>query len=723
MGLVGAAFTVFVVGDERIIRSHLDLGEDGLALPDGGALGVGVKLTVKLRADGVGCIVIDLQRAALEVHAAVDDDGVIHLMLTVHQVLGAGGDVMLPAIHRLFGELTLEGQQDLLVLDRVILELIEIVLTLEGDDLVGVVGAAFVLHHGENAVGIVLVLLVGGYGEVQLRRGLALFIRGDDVRRDRRICPLQLEIPAALGEMDVLCQRHIHDAVLDGDVLMGDVLNDLTILTVGFQAPAPRAYVTGPQKIRIRHRDKEVPRALGVDDLGRHGGEAHLGHIAVAAGQQNIGHALAQLVGLGELTVGIRLVHADGDALIGGVRAWAGLKVERFGLALAHLQLGVGDGEGVGRFIVLSPGCTALVRERAEIAAAPHRQNNIAQILRALSGDVGEVHRHGEVGAALDAAFREKVVLGIVQPQTDRGGQIDRHAVTSGGFVVREHAVVGVEGGAAARSHAAQVEIQGVGAVGGHVFAAGVGEVQRFDRREVKEGACQMAPVTEGYFGGPLVAVDGVGRHRGAVGVIRGEQLLRNVAGQHLFLADRFGLLCTCIVVLIVAEVLLAQRGIVENARLDGLRRAAAVGHAEAQADHAGLVGAGVGEGDALGEGQAVHTPYRLDGAALLGDGDAAAAGVAAAKDVVLGGVPLAHAEGQEGSVILPVVIEQLFVVVGLFQAVTLHRAHGEAAVFLADGHTDVVVAEGVGLCQLVSQRGDGHRRQQADHHCCAEQP
>ena len=22
-----------------------------------------------------------------------------------------------------------------------------------------------------------------------------------------------------------------------------------------------------------------------------------------------------------------------------------------------------------------------------------------------------------------------------------------------------------------------------------------------------------------------------------------------------------------------------------------------------------------------------------------------------------------------------------------------------------------------------VSQRGDGHRRQQADHHCCAEQP
>ena len=389
-----------------------------------------------------------------------------------------------------------------------------------------------------------------------------------------------------------------------------------------------------------------MPGALGVDDLGRHGGEAHLWYIAVAAGQQDIGHALAQLVGLGELTVGIQLVHADGDALIGGVRAWAGLKVERLGLALTHLQLGIGDGEGVGCLIVLPLGCTALVREGAQVAAALHRQDEVAQILRALSGDVGKVHRHGEVGAALDAAFGDKVVLGVVQFQTDRGGQIDRHTVAGGGFVVGEHAVVGIEGGAAARSHIAQVEIQGVSAVGGHVLAAGVGEVQRFDRREVKESACQMAPVAEGYFGGLLVIVDGVGRHRGAVGVIRGEQLLWNAAGQHLFLADRFGLLCTCIVILIVAEILLAQGGIVEDARLDGHGRAAAVGHAEAQADHAGLVGAGVGEGDALGEGQAVHAPYRLDGAALLGDGDAAAAGVATAKDVVLGGVPLAHAEG-----------------------------------------------------------------------------
>ena len=369
----------------------------------------------------------------------------------------------------------------------------------------GVIGAFLVLHHGEDTVGIILVLLVGGYGEVQLRRGLDLFIRGDDVRRDRRSCPLQLEIPAALGEADILRQRHIHDAILDGDILVGDGHADLSILAVYLEVPVSDIAQQGV----VRHRDKEVPRALGVDDLGRHGGEAHLGHIAVAAGQQDISHALAQLVLLRDRSV----INADSDALIGGIRADFCFEIQRLGFALAHLQLGIGDSEGVGGLIALSRSCTALVREGAQVAAALHRQNHIAQILRAFSGNVGEVHRNGEMGAALNAAFGDKVALGIVQLQTDRGGQIDCHAVAGGRFVVGKHAVIGIEGGTAARSHAAQIEIQGVGAVGGHVFVAGVGEVQRFDRREVKEGACQMTPVAEGYFGGQPVIVDGVGRH------------------------------------------------------------------------------------------------------------------------------------------------------------------------------------------------------------------
>ena len=108
--------TVLIVRNEGELLSLLDFGEDGLARPDGGALGVGVDIAVKLGADGAVFVVVDLQRAVLEVHAAVDDDGVIHAGLAVGaRGLGAGGDVMLPASYHLLGEFTLEDQKDLFI--------------------------------------------------------------------------------------------------------------------------------------------------------------------------------------------------------------------------------------------------------------------------------------------------------------------------------------------------------------------------------------------------------------------------------------------------------------------------------------------------------------------------------------------------------------------------------------------------------------------------------
>ena len=236
-----------------------------------------------------------------------------------------------------------------------------------------------------------------------------------------------------------------------------------------------------------------------------------------------------------------------------------------------------------------------------------------------------------------------------------------------------------------------------------------------------------MAPVAKGRpIGLHAAAVHGVGHHRGADGVVRSEHLggdgIAESSGQHLLLLDGHGIL-RAVGVLIVAEVLIAQGRIVEDTDLDGHGRARGVGHAQAQADHAGLVGAGVGQRNALGEGQVVHAPNGLNDAALLRDGNSAAAGVFSAKNVVPGGTPLAHTEGEKRGIVLSVVVEQFLVVVGLFQAVALHRADGEAAVALADGHAYVIIAEGIDVRQLCGHCAYRRDRHQTDRQGCGEQP
>ena len=272
---------------------------------------------------------------------------------------------------------------------------------------------------------------------MQLRRSLELFVRSHNTGSHRCVRPLQLEVPAALGEPDVLRQGNIHDAVLEGDVGMGNRDADLAVLGIGHKVPVA---ASGKQGI-IRHRDEQMAGALGVNDLGGHGGEVHTGHVVVAAGQEDVGEALAQLVALGELTVGVPLVDADGDALIGGLRAGLGLEVEGLGLALAHLQLAVENGKGVGGFIVLPCDLPTRIAQRAQIAAASHRQDEVVQVLGILPGDVGKVHRHGKVGAAHGAGLLHKIGLVAVQRQADRGRQVDGHAVAGGGGVVGIDAV------------------------------------------------------------------------------------------------------------------------------------------------------------------------------------------------------------------------------------------------------------------------------------------
>ena len=739
--LIRAALAVLVVRDERKLLVLLDLGKDRLAAPDGGSFLVRVQLAVKFGADRrvqrcrhtvLIVLVVQVERAALEIHAVVDDDGIVGRRFAVRSHrLGADGSVVhalcfaAARVRPRSGELALERQQNLVVLVHgavslfVVLERLEGGLVLERFDAVSVctAGRHLVLHHGEDAVAVVLVLFVARHGEVQLRRGLAALRRRNQIRGNRRIRPFELEIPAALGQPDAVGQRHIHHAVLDGDVLMRDGDIDLAVLAVRLEIPVALTRQHG----FVADGREQVARTRVVDDLRCHRGEMHLWHIVVAARQEHIRHAFAQFFVLGQLTGGI-VVHADRDALICGIRAGLRLKIQGLALARADLERGIREGIRRGRGEVVLCIHIAVIVQRAQIAGGLHRQHKVLHVLCVLAGDVHKIHRHGKVRAALYIALGHKVVFRVVQPQPDGCGQIDSHAVAGRCLVVGEHAVKRVQRSAAAVRHTAEVIVERICAVRSQVFIAGAGEIQRGGRCKVKQGTGEVAPVAERRLVRlDRAAADRIRRNRRAVRVV-GRKNLVGHGGEHLLGGDRRRLLAA-VHVLVIAVVDAAERGIIQHARLHRNGTAAAVLHAHAQAHHAGFVRAGVRQRDALRERQPVHTPHGLNHAVRFGDSHLAAAGVAAAKEVILGGAALSHAEREERGVVLSVVIQQVFVIIGFFQAVALHGLDREAAVAFGNRNADIIVTQRVSLGQLGGCRLDRGRREQPDHQRRRQQP
>ena len=149
---------------------------------------------------------------------------------------------------------------------------------------------------------------------------------------------------AAGRQLDVLGDRHIEHAVLDGHVLVRHLGAETAVAAHNRKIPVAGVVQHGG----IGERDKQMPRALGVDRLRRHRGEADLRHAAVAARKQDIGGRLAQLVGVGELAAGLRrIIDADGDALICRLVRALRLEVQRLRHGLAHLDRPVGDDHGL----------------------------------------------------------------------------------------------------------------------------------------------------------------------------------------------------------------------------------------------------------------------------------------------------------------------------------------------------------------------------------------
>ena len=278
---------------------------------------------------------------------------------------------------------------------------------------------------------------------------------------------------------------------------------------------------------------------------------------------------------------------------------------------------------------------------------------------------------------------------------------------------VGEHAVVAGGGGAAPLPHRAQIIVQSEGAVGSQVVPViGGSEIEGCVGSVVKDSSRQVVPVGEGHLrrrAGDIAhgAVEEVGEHAGILGVVVGEEAVL-VAGNALFALHRL-VAAAGLGHLIDAVILGAQGGVHQQAQLH-LGRLAAVLGGIAQVGHAVLGGAGVGQTDGLGDGDAVHRPHRPDLLRRGGHRHVRGALVLAAEHIVLDLAAPGDPEGGKGGVVLSQWEEEVLVVVVLPDGVALQGADGEAAAAFIHQHLQVLIGQGVHVLQLRRQDGDGQQ-------------
>ena len=404
VGVLVGAVSVLVIGDEGEVAALLQLGQRRLALPDRGARHAGVELAVKLAEDGglgrrdlaLGVIlIVDGHGARLEVQAVVDGDGVVHPALAVLDrlladggVVGIAGDVALVVrggVAPVADEGAAEHQQDLLILFIAVRRLLfgeprEVVLILEGHELIGerIVrgGEGAVLDRGDDAVAVVAVFRIVRDRELQDLGGLDLELRGDDVLGNGGVRPAQLHAAGADRQLHRVVQHDVGHALAEGDAGGADGEGLLAVLR-----GHPDLAVAGGQSVfhqlGVGHGHIEVARALVIDRLRGHGVEVDLGNASVAAGQQDVEHALAQQVLLDEVAVFRVVVDGNGDALIGGAVAQLRLEIERLFDALALLQRSIGDRHRVDAVEVQIVPELAAVAQRAQAGGAGYDQQHV----------------------------------------------------------------------------------------------------------------------------------------------------------------------------------------------------------------------------------------------------------------------------------------------------------------------------------------------------------
>ena len=199
-----------------------------------------------------------------------------------------------------------------------------------------------------------------------------------------------------------------------------------------------------------------------------------------------------------------------------------------------------------------------------------------------------------------------------------------------------------------------------------------------------------MIPVCKRHFVRLFRIVYAVRHNRGAVRIVRSKKLNGNVIRSlnHTLLLNRNGIMGT-VGILIKSVVLLTQTGIKQQSCLYGNGGSVPVGNIDTDCHHTRLICLLIGKSNGLGHGQAVYRPNCLNTVSCRRFAylNITAAGIISAKEVFFDIRSLSDTEREKGSVILPVMIEQLFVVVRLLQAVALYGFDRKSAVLARNRH------------------------------------
>ena len=679
-GLTAGAVAVFVIGDEAVILSGFQLRQGAHSAPDRGACAGGVQIRIEVHDDGA-VLFCDGGRTVLDVQTAVHGH---------HIVFPVQGNALInhrAVILCLPDEAARKFQQDFLPLHAAALQLRPIAVRIL--ETLHMVSGIFILHHRQEAIGIVFELHFRGNMEA---KGLA----GDILLGGVVVIQSQLIHTVRQGAGSILCEddRHHIGGVIDlnlgGRELHSRLAVDPEAVHTAEHQPVG-AFICQHGEVLAGH----IEGAQTGGEDGIRGGTGELQHRSLfhGAGAQDVAVALAQQILLHDLPGSHGGLVADIIELVMDLAILArclGLG-QKYPVELQPLPGGHIDHIHRIGFVVGAVCGVALLIQRIHSAGGVDHDANLGIIP---VGDILDVGLDGEFSAVFIGALVFNTVFVLCKLQNIRGIDIHRHGIVFGNALIGVNAIVGGHGSLAAPLHLTHGEILRVSAVRGQIFGIVIVRKGKIGiRGVVKHRRSQIVPVGQYRPVGLALdtihgGIDGVGNDPGVVRIGDGvEGLVIAVLLQ--------GRLPLQIVAshLVIGEVLIAQRGIHQNAALH-IGALAAVFHTVADQRGAVLRGAGAHQGDGLDKGQIIHSPPGVQRAVFLGDGDAVAARIFAAEDILLRLAAPSHLEGGEGGIVLVVLEDQILVVVGLIDLVAFHSPDGKAASLFRYRDLDVSVVQ-----------------------------